>query len=563
MKRGFWPVLALAVFLRLLGISWGLPHVYHQDEPILVHHALAVGERGWNFGFFVLPPFCTYLLFIFYGASYAAGKFLGLFAGKEGFLLLFMKDPTYFYVLGRILLGVLPGVATVAVLWKLGTDFFGKKTGQWAAFFLAANFLHAVHGHYLYVDITLTFFVSCFFYCLLRVFQQPSLKNHALAGIFFGVAVSVKYTAAYFLPGALLVYYFANGKGSFTAAGLRNLFTAAVAAFFVYAVIAPFTFLDWPEFLRQMQAQYSAQRTLSLSSPWQHHLVYSLENALGPLGFPLALAGVWAIFLERRRQNRLLAALAVTYYIVSLWGGQPFARYMMPLVPLFCLWMGGGWAAVSERLTRSLWRKVLLTVLVLLTLAPALYVDVLFLRRDTRDLCLDWVEQNVPENSVVVLDNLFYGPRVVPSSRQVQAKLAALRTDTGDTAKKKKWQAMLETVRQKKTYEVYMLSSGPASQKNTFISQGPFVGLDENELKEIGAKYFIVSYSDSSHNKTMSNFFKEHPGLLERMVSFNPHWDKNKKAARDLYSSTAAPDSLLDLFGRKRLGPTLEVYRIR
>ena len=73
------PLILLAGFLlRVWGIAFGLPFLYHADEPIIVNHALAFGAGDLNPHFFKIPPLVSYLLFACYGIYYLVGGFHGI-----------------------------------------------------------------------------------------------------------------------------------------------------------------------------------------------------------------------------------------------------------------------------------------------------------------------------------------------------------------------------------------------------------------------------------------------------------------------------------------------------
>ncbi|MGB2880051.1 MAG: hypothetical protein WBD24_07700, partial [Candidatus Omnitrophota bacterium] len=76
-------ILVMGAVLRIWGLSFGLPFQLHQDEPIVVNHALAYGAGDLNPHFFIIPPLCSYLLFFAYGLYFILGKIAGLFAGTE------------------------------------------------------------------------------------------------------------------------------------------------------------------------------------------------------------------------------------------------------------------------------------------------------------------------------------------------------------------------------------------------------------------------------------------------------------------------------------------------
>ena len=109
-------ILFLGALLRIWGINFGLPFTYHADEPIVVNHAMAYGLGSLNPHFFAIPPLTSYLLFFLYGIYFLMGKALHVFASADSFAMAFLKDPTVFYMIGRVFLGVLPGVATIYAL---------------------------------------------------------------------------------------------------------------------------------------------------------------------------------------------------------------------------------------------------------------------------------------------------------------------------------------------------------------------------------------------------------------------------------------------------------------
>jgi len=121
-------ILCAAFLLRITGIHFGLPHIYHQDEPILVNHALALGTGDLNPHFFVIPPFTIYLLFGLYVLYFGFGYLTGQFSDKMDFAMQFLSDPSIIYLIGRFALGVLFGTMTVVLLYHLGRRFFSGQT---------------------------------------------------------------------------------------------------------------------------------------------------------------------------------------------------------------------------------------------------------------------------------------------------------------------------------------------------------------------------------------------------------------------------------------------------
>src|SRR3989338_423988 len=145
-------ILTLAFLVRIIGINFGLPDLYHADEPIIVNHALAYGTGDLNPHFFKVPPLVSYLLFMCYGVYFALGRAVGFFSELEDFQNLFLTDPTNFYLIGRIIFGVLCGTATIYVFYRLLNRFFSRSHALLGSFFLAFAFLHVRDSHYIYAD---------------------------------------------------------------------------------------------------------------------------------------------------------------------------------------------------------------------------------------------------------------------------------------------------------------------------------------------------------------------------------------------------------------------------
>ena len=136
-------VLLLAFVIRYLGVSFGLPHLYHADEPIVVNHALAYGTGDLNPHFFNIPPLVSYLLFVCYGIYYLAGHLIGWFPNTRDFEILFYFDPTSFYLIARVIFGTMLGTLSVFLLHRLARRLGNERMALLAAVFLAVNFLHA------------------------------------------------------------------------------------------------------------------------------------------------------------------------------------------------------------------------------------------------------------------------------------------------------------------------------------------------------------------------------------------------------------------------------------
>ena len=84
---------------------------------------------------------------------------------------------------------------------------------------------------------------------------------------------------------------------------------------------------------------------------------------------------------------------------------------------------------------------------------------------------------------------------------------------------------------------------------------------DWNELKKIRADYLVIHYSDAMEAaQRFKDSIKDH---LELQATFSPYRDPTQKLAIDKYSFTVAPHLVKDLMSRERLGPYLEIYKLK
>ena len=221
-------ILAAAFFLRIWSVDFGLPYLYHADEPIVVNHALAYGAGDLNPHFFKIPPLISYLLFGCYGFYFAIGRAAGLFASTRDLEQFFYADPSSFYLIARGVFGVLLGTASVYLLYRLVKRFWDPRAALWASFFLAVNFLHVRDSHYIYADIPLVFVLLLGMTVILTLVPPAisershrgsnaefppetrgndnerrtshlvhSSKPHLLVGVIIGLATAVKYNGLF------------------------------------------------------------------------------------------------------------------------------------------------------------------------------------------------------------------------------------------------------------------------------------------------------------------------------------------------------------------------------
>jgi Dolichyl-phosphate-mannose-protein mannosyltransferase len=391
-------ILAGALALRLWGIGHGLPYVYNADENAhFVPRAVGMFGHSLNPGYFVNPPAYTYLLHLAFdlrwGSREAVGDALAV-------------DRTSVFELARIVSALLGTAAVGLLLWS-GRRMMGGAVGLIAGALLAVAFLPVHYSHLALNDVPTLAPVCLTLLGVATIYRDRGLHGHAIAGVGLGLACATKYTAGILV----LTIVAATVLGPrFRISGLLLAGAAALAAF---VVANPYAVLDFGAFRdglsHQSEASGDGGGKLGLST--DSGIVYYVSTATWGLGWlPALFAAGGAVGLSLR-SPRLAAILVPAPIVFLLFMGLQdrfFARWLLPVYPLLCLL--AAWSAVAlagllrRRSSRRLAAAALGVLLCVQGLVFSVHNDVVLARADTRELARDWMVDNVPIRSKVVVE---------------------------------------------------------------------------------------------------------------------------------------------------------------
>ena len=412
-------VLAMAAWLRVWGMDYGLPHpLTRPDEERLVGRAQTIFATGdWHPGSFFYPslPFYlnTFALYLYYGM----GKLAGSYDRPFDFLFdIAVTRPGLHYWVCRWV-SILAGVATVAATYALGRLASGSRiVGIVAAVFLSVCHLHVRDSHFATVDIVMTLFVTIALLFALRAVETPTQWSYALAGLAAGLATSSKYNAAIVFV-AIAAAALVVRRDVVTTA--KHLGIAALSAAFGFFATSPYVLFGYRGFLANMK---SLRAFLYGSSDTElavfEHLRTTLPEGLGWPVFLLAILG--ALFAARRRRPKDIVLLSFLLAFGILISGVriTFPRYVLPLTPVLAVWAAQLLAEI--KIPRFAWGA-----LVLLSASPSLWSSIQFdrlaSRDDTRLLLATWIDKNVPPQSQVLVCRGYGAPAVNEDRRRPPA----------------------------------------------------------------------------------------------------------------------------------------------
>jgi hypothetical protein len=552
-------IILLVVFaLRVWGINFGLPYILHQDESIVVNHAMAYGAGDLNPHFFAIPPLTSYLLFIIYGAYFLIGRLLGIFQTVETFALSFLKDPTIFFILGRLFIGAIPGTLCVFFTFMLYKRLFKSAKGAlFAASIMAFSFLNVLDSHYIYTDMLMTLFVIIGVIRSIALWEKPSIKNYIYAGIVLGISAGIKYNAAILVVPCLIAHIMASKSRPVN----KNLCISILSSIVAFILVNPFSLLDFKFFISSVIGQAGASGYVG----WTHHITYSLYEGVGIFTIIAGFLGMIALFLSNKGKAAILLSFPAVFYMHLVFLSQHFPRYVLALVPFFAIATGYFiFEYILPMIKSEVFKKIVISLSIIpvavLSIKP-ISANVLLTSVDTRIQAAEWIESNINPKDAIAFDHTFFRPFIYHNQRQLKDKYAILDKQKGlEGIKEKKLDLMLKANEGRQGYYIYYLSSNPGGQ-GQFLSTTPAVAFDYNELKAKGVKYISINYYN--RQKDVQDFYDMLRKQAVLVYSISPYYDEDIRFTCDTIATTCMPVMSKELFSRKRQGPAIEIYKLR
>lgn len=378
-------VLLTAAALRLYNLSWDNGYLFHPDERKILMVAdqlrfpwppdwsvLLSPESPWNPRFFAYGSLPLYVL--------------RLATWLVGLLNPAMAELQSSYLVGRVL-SVLFDLGTVWLVFGLGRRLFDAATGLLAATLVASTVLHIQLAHFYAVDTVLTFFILATVYVAVGMTRRARIGRGIWLGVLLGLSLATKVSAAPL--GLCIVLAWFSGSLGQQSGGWRKRFGAALfailgcfitglVALIVFMVCEPYAVVDVVTFaVDVIHESRMARGTVDL--PYTRQFIGTLpylyplwQAALWSMGLPLGMASYAASLVAlvqviRRIAHRSwqrAAELAVPIAWVAVYFGitgsfhAKFLRYMLPVVPLLCLWCS--WALTyplrGRGAQRNTWR---------------------------------------------------------------------------------------------------------------------------------------------------------------------------------------------------------------
>jgi hypothetical protein len=376
-------VLFLAAALRFTGLSWGLRHTPHIDERYFVENvALMLSEGDPDYRFYEYPGLFFYLLYPVLSPIEP-----GVPAGADA------------YLVARALVAAF-GVASVGLVYLLGTRLAGPITGLVAALFLAVSPVEVQTAHGVRPDVVLEAFVLLALLTFRTVGEAK--RQDVLSGLALGGATAVKFSGILLVPSYVAYRLLAPGPY------FRRMLLAGTVSLVAFLVLSPYTMLNFKGFLdgvfTQVDYHYversgAAKEYLGMLWIYLGHPKGALRKTLGTMGVLLVIVGLFPAMKEWRKWIPLLM-FPVTVLTVFSTAEVHHDRFLVPTLGVLTLLAGRAAQFLAEKRSR-------ITLGLVLVAAGFPFYSSLSYVRDisrpgTRDRALDWIEANLSPGDRIV-----------------------------------------------------------------------------------------------------------------------------------------------------------------
>jgi 4-amino-4-deoxy-L-arabinose transferase-like glycosyltransferase len=429
-----WALLGLIVLgagLRVWGITYGLPYLYHPDEPLGINAGINMLRTGdLNPHFFGYGSLFFYLNALTSLVYFVAGKAIGVF-----------HTPTDIPALQQITLGVgqsllptqvivdrlasvLTGVLCIPVAYWLGRKLTDRVVGLLAAVLVTFSPTLVLHSIFVTPNILATLMVMLTLLALLRLTPTSRWSSFVLVGMAFGGAVASKYNDVLLVLPMTVTYLFVYGRSVWKK---PLVYLSFLVAGLTFLAVTPYAILDFNKFSADTLYHLDYYSVANHPGMQGHTLEFYVTYLLSTEGLTafIGLAAALTYVKPRNRNGLILAAFAVPYviYISSLRVRND--RTILIVLPILLVMAADALVRLWRLPTAtSVWRFRVRTAIALFVIVSIGYMSLQTVKQniqlvtlDGREYARQWIAANVPPETRLAAET--YTPFMDPQRYQV------------------------------------------------------------------------------------------------------------------------------------------------
>lgn len=423
-------ILFFALTIRVVGTYPGYPP-FHPDEPMSFGSALEmIIHNDLNPRRFDYPagvPLVHYIIFIQFILPVVLFKIFLLnpklileFLEKGGLFFsdfrveIFGNRDVYALFWSRHITALL-GALSVFVTYLVGSKLFNKKTGLFAAFFLAFNYRHVVSSHFALSDVPNSLFAILAFYASTLLLEKNTRRRYIFAGLCVGLSLSIKYQIFSLFPFLLVHFLWFLKKQKLSYLFNRNFLLALIVIPLIFVILNPYLLLNLKTAMPVIQ--YVGGRYGAGVNKFNFYPVYYLFYwGIGPLPFIAIVLGMLFGLVRYPIKTILILFYAIPFFYIFLYYmlGGGYVRNFTTVTPFLMLFAGLFFSILLSGLEKIIKKRAFVLSIVLFlvfvvnfeSIKNSLILSISFLKPWNRDLLQTWADKNLPKTSKVANDNL-------------------------------------------------------------------------------------------------------------------------------------------------------------
>jgi hypothetical protein len=421
-------LLALAAFVRLRGIRFGLPYTQARPDETAIIDPVRVLLAGHLPHFYDYPWLFLWMVAIAYVGYFLWGAATSTFPSMSAMLATWPVHWEPFFLIPRAI-SAIAGTASVIIVFRLGRQVRDGRTAIVSALFFTFAFMHVQGSHFGTTDVVMTGLIVSAITLLIDAHRTRTRALFVAAGLVAGLAAATKYNALILVVPMLashLLHVWDAPEPRRNAWLNSGILYFSVAFGLAFAIGVPFVVLDRGPFLDAMHELAHALRVgdtrMDLGNGWLYHLTFSLRYGMGIPLLVTGLAGAALLLWLEPRTGLLLLSFPLAYYGVAGSLRLLFVRYAMPIVPFLCVtaaylvcrsaqWIasrisarGGQGSVLSAALTALLAMAVVWS-----SVTRVWAFDRVMSSTDNRVVVAQWFFDHVPSGETVVQTGSRYG----------------------------------------------------------------------------------------------------------------------------------------------------------
>lgn len=364
-----------------------------------------------------------YFLAFSYSLFYTVGMALGFFSSFSDFFDLWLNDPSYFILIGRIFSRIF-ALLSVALTYILTRRVTSRQYALLACLLIAINPVFITHAHRLRMDHLVTVFFLVFLYFCFNITETRRWVSYVQAGVTAGLAITVKYTASIFIPVMLFCSLLSEKRIAQSLITWLGFLTVTGACTFL---ASPYLILNWQESFLGANREISKASSQEIFVNFGDHLYLIFAeffpDGFTELGVALIVVGCLTCLLSTDNKKRLLALFFLSYVVLISLPSTTNKTWIVPVIPIASFFfvdsvrffLGFVFARLGS--IHGFFRYALLVVvggIVVVSLQRDVGIFQFRVAQTTHTSARQWILENIPPGSAILLDT--YSP-ALPASK--------------------------------------------------------------------------------------------------------------------------------------------------